>query len=539
MCPWETSFWFFSETVPTLLYYSHVPAILIALLVGIYVIIKNRKSLVAKFLFLILTLFSLWAVVDIFLWANNRPDLVMFWWSMQILVEPIIYIVAFYLLYLFTFSEYPNFKFNLVTGIILLPLVLVTPTAYNLIGVNLYDCVAWEHSFVIFYTYFLEGLFILGILAIAFRGIKLTKDKSEKHKILYFSLGLVAFLVAFTSGNIIGSLTGDWDLAQYGLFGMPVFIGLLAYIIVQYKVFNLKVFGTQALVIALWVLIGSLLLVVQSNASRIVAFVTLVLSIGFGLMLVRSVKREIEAREHIEKLAGELQVANDGQANLIHIINHQIKGYLAKARNIFSELLTDKDYGTMPEAAKPMLDEGFKSLSEGVDFVKDFLDAANIEQGSYTYNMEPLDFKALVVDIAEKQKGAADEKGLSFELNIAEGQYNTKGDKAQLEQAVRNLIDNSIRYTLKGGLSVSLSLDDNKILFSVEDTGVGLSDELKPKLFTKGGRDKDSQKINVNSTGFGLAFVKNVAEAHGGRVWAESPGPDKGSTFYMELPVVS
>jgi len=211
---------------------------------------------------------------------------------------------------------------------------------------------------------------------------------------------------------------------------------------------------------------------------------------------------------------------------------------LSKARNIFSELLTDNGYGPIPEPAKPMLDEGFKSLTEGVDFVKDFLDAANIEKGSYTYNMEPLDFKALVLETAEKQKALAEEKGLSFDVNVSEGDYNYHGDKAQLGQAVRNLIDNSIRYTPKGTINIQLTTNNKKILFMVKDTGVGISNELKPKLFTKGGRDKDSLKVNVNSTGFGLAFVKGV-DAHKGRVWAESAGPNLGSTFYMELPLNS
>jgi signal transduction histidine kinase len=65
---------------------------------------------------------------------------------------------------------------------------------------------------------------------------------------------------------------------------------------------------------------------------------------------------------------------------------------------------------------------------------------------------------------------------------------------------------------------------------------VGISDEDKPKLFKSGGRGTDSLKININSTGYGLAFVKGVVEAHKGRVWAESEGPGKGSVFYMELP---
>ncbi|MEK7147801.1 MAG: HAMP domain-containing sensor histidine kinase [Patescibacteria group bacterium] len=241
--------------------------------------------------------------------------------------------------------------------------------------------------------------------------------------------------------------------------------------------------------------------------------------------------------KEVEKLNEDLKTANEGQANLLHIINHQIKGYLSKSRNIFSELLTEPGYNACTDEAKPLLSEGFNSMTEGVTFVQNFLNASNIDRGMFTYNMVPADFKKIVTDIAETQKSAIQEKGLAFELNVAEGDYGITGDIIQLGQAVRNLLDNAMHYTLQGSVWAKLERVGDKVVFSVKDTGVGLSDEVKPKLFTKGGRDKDSQKININSTGFGLAFVKGVAEAHKGRVWAESEGPGKGSTFYLELPV--
>ena len=144
---------------------------------------------------------------------------------------------------------------------------------------------------------------------------------------------------------------------------------------------------------------------------------------------------------------------------------------------------------------------------------------------------------------------AAKSKGLEYKVEFEEGDYSMKGDSNELKEAVKSFIDNSINYTPSGNINITLRQalpelthfssggKQPKILLTVQDTGVGISDELKPKLFTKGGRDKDSLKVNVNSTGFGLSFVKGVVEAHHGRVWAESLGPDKGSTFYMELPV--
>jgi signal transduction histidine kinase len=278
-------------------------------------------------------------------------------------------------------------------------------------------------------------------------------------------------------------------------------------------------------------MVGSQYFLLHDATYRTLTLVTFGLSLFLGVLLVKNLRRE-------EMLAIALQEANEGQANLLHIINHQIKGYLTKARLVFDDLLHDGNYN-LSEPAKPMIQQGYDSVTEGVNFVQDFLNASNIERGTFTYNMVPVDLKQVVAEQVEKQKDAIQAKGLTLEVNIAEGSYNLTGDQTQVGQAVRNLIDNSVKYTPSGSMWIKLERKDNNAVFSVRDTGVGLSEEVKPKLFTKGGRDKDSQKINVNSTGFGLAFVKGVAEAHKGRVWAESPGPGKGSTFYMELPLNS
>lgn len=241
--------------------------------------------------------------------------------------------------------------------------------------------------------------------------------------------------------------------------------------------------------------------------------------------------------KQVDELNKELGKANEGQANLIHFINHQIKGYMSKARNIFAELSEESEYGPLNTKAKEMVSVGQGTLKEGVEFVQDILKASDIEKGTMVYNMTNLDFRTLVSEVAMDIKKAADDKGLTFNINISDGEYEMRGDHSQLKEAVHNLIDNSVKYTEKGSVDVSLSRQKNKILLVVKDTGVGLSDEVKPKLFTKGGRDKDSQKINVNSTGFGLSITKGVVDAHHGRVWAESDGQGKGSQFSMELPV--
>ena len=239
--------------------------------------------------------------------------------------------------------------------------------------------------------------------------------------------------------------------------------------------------------------------------------------------------------EELTDTNAKLKTANEGQASLMHFMNHQVKGRFGNAKNIFAELLTD-DYGTMPEFAKPLLEKGLEEANLGVDYVQNILKGSSAENGTLPYDMKSMDMKAVVEDVVGKQKEYAEKKGLELKVNIEEGNYSMTGDPLQLGEAVKNMIDNSINYTLKGWIEVLLSATDKSVLIKVKDTGIGINLEDIPKLFKAGTRGTDSIKININSTGYGLAFVKGVVEAHKGRVWAESEGCDKGSTFYIELP---
>ena len=114
-----------------------------------------------------------------------------------------------------------------------------------------------------------------------------------------------------------------------------------------------------------------------------------------------------------------------------------------------------------------------------------------------------------------------------------------EGDEEKIrEHVIRNLIDNAIRYTPTGSIHVKLSDGDGKIHFSVKDSGVGITPEDMSNLFTEGGHGKDSIKVNVHSTGYGLFIARQVVEASGGNISAQSEGAGKGSRFIVELPAL-
>jgi signal transduction histidine kinase len=236
----------------------------------------------------------------------------------------------------------------------------------------------------------------------------------------------------------------------------------------------------------------------------------------------------------LARLKKELELANERQVTLIHFITHQIKGFVTKSRYIFAAAL-EGDLGPLPPKVKEMMQIGFDSDTQGVTTIQEILNASNIKSGKVTYTMTPFDLKALIEEIIASLKHAADAKSLTLKTEVEPVTYT--GDSAQLVNAFKNLIDNAIKYTPAGEVDISLRKEAGKVVFKVKDNGIGITDEDMKSLFTEGGHGKDSTKVNVESTGFGLYIVKSIIEAHKGKVWAESEGPGKGSTFIVELPV--
>lgn len=538
-CPWESpQYLIFSSNIPTLLFYSHIPAILAALVAGFLVYYKSGKSKVGQILLLISILFSVWSFIDLILWATNRPDIVLFLWSLQILVEPVIYAFCFYLIFYFINNKTLFFWKWVLLLIPILPIILFLPTNLNLIGVDTYDCNAIEGYLAQYYTYIVESIFMILIFIFSLYNYTRTQLVERKKEIKIFSIGIMFFLLAFSWGNIIGSFTDDWVLAQAGLIGMPIFVAFLSYLIIRFKSFHIKMLGTQILVGALVLLLIGILFVQTITNIKIIIIFTLILVSILGYYLILSVKKEIEQKEKMMKLNIELESLLSQRESLTHLITHKVKGVFTRSKYIFAGLL-DGSFGEISEQVRKVANMGLKSDTTGINTVDLILNASNLQKGTFSFEKDSLDFKDLFMQIFNEKKNVADMKNLKFEQKVEDGEYAMNGDIIWVKEVVNNLVDNALSYTKEGGVIMSLAhIAGNKLLFNVKDTGVGLSEEDKRILFTEGGRGKESIKVNVDSTGYGLFTVKLVVEGHGGRVWAESEGVGKGSTFCVELPLI-
>jgi len=401
---------------------------------------------------------------------------------------------------------------------------------------NTRDSVYTVGSGYLVYCLFLVLYFIAAFIFLIKQYYR-THDLIERRQVQYILIGsLIASSLA---------IIPDLILPYFNIFSLtwagPVFtlimVVSLFIAMLKYRLFNVKVILSEIISVVIVVILTVELFFASTQSELVLKTIILLIVTIFSYLLIKSVYREVSQREKIELLAADLKTANDNQVNLIHIMNHQIKGKLGDARAAFAELLTD-DYGVVPESAKVIIKKGLEETETGVNYVQNILKGLSAENGTLPYEMKEIDLKELVNSVGDKMRGKAEGKSLKFEVNVADGDYKMSGDRTELGEALRNLIENSIAYTPKGSIHVWLTKKGSKALIAVQDTGVGIADEDKLKLFKSGGRGKDSIKVNVDSTGYGLSFVKGVVEAHHGRVWAESDGPGKGSSFYVEVGLV-
>ncbi|MCK9282630.1 MAG: hypothetical protein M0P71_18590, partial [Melioribacteraceae bacterium] len=411
---------FFSGDTPTLLYYSHLPTAVIALFLGLYVFLNNRRSISSKaFLFLNIW-FSIFIISNLILWTNDSVSTITFIWPLSQ-----ISFVAVLLSFIYFFCTFiDNKDLGLVQKIFSVALLgvfsILAYTKFNFTEFNLSSCELMSSgSFLGLQNITFVVLSVWFITSFISRIRKFSPNINKRQLVLLFS-AISLFWIMFIGFFQLAESGDYFNLEQYGLFGMTIFLALITYLIVKFKAFHIKLLWAQALVWALVILIGSQFAFVRNNTNKILTAVTLVISTILGLMLVRGVKREIAQREEIESLATNLEKANEGQSNLLHFITHQVKGYFTKSRNVFAELSTG-DYGKLPEPVEIMVKEGFRSTTEGVDLVHNMLNAANIERGTMKYNKEDVDLKESLLDVIKQKKISIEEKGLKLITNIGEG----------------------------------------------------------------------------------------------------------------------
>jgi PAS domain S-box-containing protein len=265
-----------------------------------------------------------------------------------------------------------------------------------------------------------------------------------------------------------------------------------------------------------------------------------------GERLVMAAVRDVTDRRRMEK---ERQEGRDRQRELEHLrqvdqfkttfLNtaaHELRTPLLPVKSQFyllkRRLLEQGDPETL--AGLTILDRNITRLSS---LVEDLLDAARYQAGHVTLQPQEADLRAVVEEAVGSFRQAA--KDRSLDLHLAPGgSGRLRFDARRITQVLYNLLGNAVKFTPDGGrIEVECRIGPAEATVRVTDSGFGLSPDDIAKLFQPFAQLRESVVPGQRGSGLGLYISRGFIEAHGGRIWAESPGPGQGSTFSFTLPV--
>ena len=170
--------------------------------------------------------------------------------------------------------------------------------------------------------------------------------------------------------------------------------------------------------------------------------------------------------------------------------------------------------------------------------VTDLLDVARIDQGKAIFEKKNLNLEKIVEDSVAEFQGLAAEKKVEIDFQSGSELPAVCIDEKKMRVVLDNLIGNAIKYSRDGGkVDIKLKEENKKIIFSVQDWGVGIPRYQHSKIFEKFFRSKNESRYRTEGVGIGLYLVRAILKHCGGKVWFESEA-EKGSTFFFNLPVV-
>lgn len=226
------------------------------------------------------------------------------------------------------------------------------------------------------------------------------------------------------------------------------------------------------------------------------------------------------------------------KTEFITVAAHQLRTPLSGVNWALENLMSEP----LNESQKEIVVGALAAMNKILKTVDDLLDVSKIEEGKFGYQFENVN----IVDFIEKIVAETGNLAKQFGVNLyfekpAEQSIAVSVDPAKLSMVFFNLLDNAIRYNVENGevaVKIERLQDRPYIKISVKDTGVGISPELTPKLFTKFVRGENVMKFATEGSGLGLYIVRNIIKRHGGEIWAETE-LNRGTTFHFTLPTDS
>jgi signal transduction histidine kinase len=424
-----------------------------------------------------------------------------------------------------------TYIFHIVFPVLPIYIICVVIALYNLVlWLQLRNLARKKHVHVIQTTREIGNLhFFLDLIALA--GILHFSGGIENPFIFYFVLHIIAasIVLNYRAAYLLGTTAVLIAITLVGLeyfnivphvnlqgFASPNLYHELGYIIAILVTLTTLIYGSIFMVTAISGELRKRQREVMSLRERLIEQKT--------SELERATKEIIKLEEEKKRFLLFLSVAaHDLKAPLT-----AIQGYLWVMLGGYSGELNEKQQG--------MMERSSLRIKELLNLISNLLDIPRIETGQIIQEMKDVSLLDIITTSVEDLRQIAEDKGLTIIIQLPKKLPKINCADARIKQVMLNLLDNAIRYTQEGSITVKVSEHDKKIKVEVMDTGLGIPKEDIPKLFQDFFRASNTES---KGTGLGLAISRRIIEAHNGEIWVESPCSENkcGSNFAFTLPI--
>lgn len=256
---------------------------------------------------------------------------------------------------------------------------------------------------------------------------------------------------------------------------------------------------------------------------------------------VREINATLQQRIHVA--TAELRESNAQLHRLdvvkdefVSMASHQLRTPLTSVKGYISMML-DGDVGKITDMQRHALEEAFNSSERMVRLIGDFLSVSRLQTGKFIIDRKPVDFVKIVGQEVEGLRMIASTHGQKLTYVFPKQLQLINLDESKIRQVVMNFIDNAIYYSKTGTtIHVAIGKINDELVFTVEDSGIGVPKDQQPKLFSKFYRATNARQQRPDGTGVGLYLAKKVILEHGGKVIFSS-AENQGSTFGFRMPL--
>lgn len=280
-------------------------------------------------------------------------------------------------------------------------------------------------------------------------------------------------------------------------------------------------------------------------ALAMVLYATTYMATAISGELRKRQREVVKLREQLlEQKTGELEKASKEIAKLekernrflrfLGIAAHDLKAPLTAIQG-FLWVMLGGYVGELTEKQRNMLERSSLRIKELLNLISNLLDIPRLEMGQIVQEMKEVSLSEIIKTCCDDWHSIAEEKGLKLEVAVPQSLPPIRGASSRLQQVMANLLDNGIRYTPEGKVTVRVTEKEKEIQVEVMDTGIGIPPQDLPRIFEDFFRGSN---VETKGTGLGLSITKRIVESHGGKIWVESPCPEtnKGCKFTFTLP---